>query len=66
MSIGQLIVGGPSSRTVTVNVQVAEFPSASVAVQVTVVVPTANALPEGGLHETVGLSSQRSVAVGGS
>jgi hypothetical protein len=35
---------------VTVNEQEARFPDASVAVQVTVVVPTGNVEPEGGTH----------------
>jgi hypothetical protein len=43
-----------------VNEHVAVLPEASVAVQVTVVVPTANALPDTWLHETV--TGQLSVA----
>ena len=44
------IVGAWVSLTVTVNEHVCELPDASVAVQVTVVVPLAKALPEAGLH----------------
>src|SRR4030095_9138111 len=39
-------------NTETVNVQVAVFPEASVAVQVTVVTPTGKQLPDGGLQTT--------------
>ena len=45
---GRLIVGGDASCTVTVKVSVAVFPSASDAVQVTVVVPTGNKEPDDG------------------
>ena len=41
------------SFTVTVNVQLAVFPEASVAVLVTVVTPFGNELPEGGVDATV-------------
>lgn len=53
------------SLTVTVNVHVVSglFGLASVAVQVTVVVPTVKVEPEAGLHEAVGLG-QLSVGVG--
>jgi hypothetical protein len=44
-----VIVGACVSFTVTVNEQVAVLPLASVAVTVTVVVPTGNVLPEAGL-----------------
>ncbi len=50
MSAGQLILGASVSLTVTVNVQVAVLPAASVAVQLTVVRPLAKKLPLGGLH----------------
>ena len=43
--LGHTNVGGSASVTVTVNVQLAVFPLASVAVFVTVVVPTGNVLP---------------------
>ena len=39
------------------------FPLASAAVQLTVVVPTGNTLPDGGVQPTVGLASKSSVAV---
>lgn len=51
-------------KTVTVNEQVAVLPEASVAVQVTVVVPTGKVEPEGGTH-TVVTPGQLSEAVGG-
>jgi len=56
---GHVMTGFCPSTTVTVNEQVAEFPLISVAVLVTVVVPTLNVLPEAGLdttEETVQLS----------
>ena len=48
---------------VTVNVQLAVLPDASVAVAVTVVVPTGNTEPEAGVETTV-TPEQLSVAVG--
>ena len=42
-----------TSNAVTVKLQVAVLPEASVAVHVTVVVPTGKHDPEGGLHITV-------------
>jgi hypothetical protein len=42
-----------TSKTVTVNEQVAVLPAASVAVQVTVVVPRRNAEPDGGRQATI-------------
>ena len=67
--INNLLPGLPSSsrqtlNAVTVNEQVAVLPEASVAVQVTVVVPTGNGVPEGGTHATV-TPGQLSVATGG-
>jgi len=50
---GQLITGAWLSITVTVNEQLA-LPLLFVAVQLTVVVPTANVLPDGGVQVTVG------------
>jgi len=47
---GQVIVGTCASTTVTVNVQLAVWPAASVAVAVTVVVPTGKKLPDAGLY----------------
>jgi hypothetical protein len=51
-------------KTFTPNVQVAALLEESVAVQVTEVVPTGNIEPDGGLHTTVGLAVQLSVAAG--
>jgi hypothetical protein len=64
MSSGQETTGSVSSTTTTSNVHVSVLPLESVAVQVTVVVPKANTLPEGGSQVTTGAASQRSVAVG--
>jgi hypothetical protein len=50
---GQTIVGGSQSFTVTVNVQLDVLPEASVAVTVTVEVPTGKAEPEAGLATTL-------------
>jgi hypothetical protein len=47
--VGQVIPGGSLSRTVTVKVQWLKFPLASAAKLVTVVVPTGNVLPLGGM-----------------
>jgi hypothetical protein len=59
------MLGGVVSRaTVTVNVQVARLVQSSVAVQVTVVVPSGNGLPDGGEHVTATLVSALSVAAG--
>ena len=62
---GQVIVGAVESRTVTVNEQVREFAGTawSLAVQLTVVVPTPNVDPDAGAQLTEGLASQVSVAV---
>jgi hypothetical protein len=51
------------SLTVTVNEQLLVLPDASVAVQVTVVVPFAKAVPDAGVHTTVAVE-QLSEAVG--
>ena len=59
---GTFTVGGVVSWTVTVNEAPAEFPESSVAVQLTVVGPIGNRLPEGGAQTTVGLASTRSDA----
>lgn len=53
MSAGQVMTGGCWSSTVTVKVQWLALPAASVAVQVTVVVPIGNAEPEGGWQTTL-------------
>ena len=50
---GQVIEGGCVSLTVTVKLQVAVLPDASVAVAVTVVVPFGKFVPEGGLVTTL-------------
>ena len=57
---GQVIVQG---ITLTVNMQLAVFPEASVAVQVTVVVPTTNVEPLAGAHTAVA-PGQLSAGVG--
>jgi hypothetical protein len=59
---GQVIMGLCLSSTVTVNEQEAVFPAASVAVQLTVVVPTGKGLPEGGVQVTLTGPGQLSVA----
>ena len=46
------MVGFSASTTVTVKEQLAVLPAASVAVAVTVVVPTGNAVPEAGVLVT--------------
>jgi hypothetical protein len=46
-----------------VNAAAAALPSASVAVQFTVVLPIAKTLPDSGEHETIGLGSRLSVVV---
>jgi hypothetical protein len=53
MLAGQVMTGNSTSFTVTLNVQVAVLPDASVAVQVTVEVPVGKALPEAGLQLVV-------------
>jgi len=57
------IVGGSLSTTVTVNVHCAVKPAASVAVQVTVVVPLLKVEPDAGLQLTV-TPGQLSLPVG--
>jgi hypothetical protein len=61
MLAGQVTVQG---TTVTVKVQLAVLLDESVAVQVTVVVPTAKQLPDAGTQFTVGGGVQLSVAGG--
>ena len=63
MLAGQTMVGDCVSVMVIVNVQVAVLPDASVAVDVTVVVPTGKKLPDAGTETTV-VPGQLSVAVG--
>ena len=63
MGAGQVMAGGSVSLTVTVKVHVAVFPDASVAVQVTVVVPFGKAEPEAG-EQLVVTPGQLSLAAG--
>jgi hypothetical protein len=60
---GQVMTGNSVSVTATMNEQVDIFPAASVAVEVTVVVPGGKRLPDAGLLTTV-TPGQLSVAVG--
>ena len=53
MFAGTVTTGGVVSWTVTENDPEPVLPCTSVAVQVTVVVPTGNVLPDGGKHEGV-------------
>src|SRR5439155_21637676 len=62
---GQAMVGGSRSRTVTVKLKLAVLPEVSVAVQLTVFVPLAKALPLVGAQVTV-TPGQLSVAIGAS
>ena len=55
------MTGGVASLTVTLKVQLCELPAASVAVAVTIVVPTGKTEPDAGLLMTVG-TPQLSVA----
>ena len=61
ISDGQLIVGGVLSTTVTICVAVELLPATSVAVQVIVVLPTGNVLPDG--LRVIVTAEQLSVAV---
>ena len=63
MPVGHVTVGAVVSFTVTEKLHCEELPPASVAVQVTVVVPTGNVEPEAGTHATVAVP-QSSLAVG--
>jgi hypothetical protein len=51
---GQVIIGGSLSLTVTVKLQVASGATLLEAVQLTVVLPLGNTLPDGGVQVTVG------------
>ena len=62
MSLGQTIVGGCASLTVTVKLHVPVWAEVSLAVQLTVVVPTGKLAPLAGLQAMVELE-QLSVAV---
>jgi hypothetical protein len=59
---GTASVGGVVSTTVTAKLPLAVLPWVSELVQLTLVVPSANVLPEGGLHVTGRVPSTRSVA----
>ena len=65
MLLGQVSVGNCVSTTVTVNEQLPGLFAASVAEQVTVVVPFENVEPEAGTHVTADTPGQLSVAVAG-
>jgi hypothetical protein len=52
-SPAQVIVGASVSATITLNVQFVLLLQLSVAVQVTLLVPVENVLPEGGTQTTV-------------
>lgn len=54
IGVGQVIAGGCVSFTVTVNMQVALGATPFAAVQLTVVVPFINVLPDAGVHVIVG------------
>ena len=62
VSFGTLQTGASVSLTVISNEQVSALPAPSVAMQVTVVVPTGNTEPEGGLQD-IEVSEQLSVAL---
>jgi hypothetical protein len=64
MFAGQLMVGGVTSLTVTVNVQVLVLGTVSVAVQVTVVTPFGKVEPDVGEQVTLRVPSQLSLAIG--
>jgi hypothetical protein len=53
MSAGQLIIGGSESTTVTLKLLVRVLPAASVAILLTMVVPSGKDEPDGGLVTTV-------------
>jgi hypothetical protein len=63
MLAGQLTFGASLSRTMTVKEQLPILPELSVAVQVTVVIPLGNAVPEAGVQVGVIVPSQLSLAV---
>jgi hypothetical protein len=65
MSPGTLTVGGvvSTSTTVTAKDALAVLPCASVALHVTVAVPIANVLPDGGAHVGASAPSTLSVAL---
>ena len=64
MSAGQASVGGWASVTVTVKLELAVLPLASLTEQLTVVVPVGKEEPDGGVHDGVPTPEQLSEAVG--
>ena len=64
MLAGQVKTGTTVSFTVTVNEQVEEFAAASLTVQVTVLAPSGNVEPDGGLHTGVPTPEQLSLTFG--
>jgi len=62
--VGTLSSCRQALKTLTVKLQLAMLPAASVAVHVTVVVPAGNVEPDGGLHTVVITPGQLSVTVG--
>jgi hypothetical protein len=60
----QVILGGVVSTTVTVKVQLPEAPRLSVAVQVTLLVPRRNPVPEAGMQVTTNGAPRKSTALG--
>ena len=60
---GTVSVGAVESTTVTSKVSEIELPAASVAVHVTLVVPTGNVEPDAGTQATVGNTPELSLAV---
>ena len=63
MPTARKVSGNGAGSTVTVNVRLAVLPEASVAEQVTVVVPTGNVDPEAGEQTSVGVGSAASLAL---
>jgi hypothetical protein len=61
---GQVIIGACVSLTVTVNEHIDEFFDASLTVQLTVVVPFANTVPDAGEHAGVPTPGQLSLTIG--
>ena len=61
---GQFKTGTTVSFTVTVNEQLEEFAAASLTVQLTVLVPSGNVEPGGGLHTGVPTPGQLSLTFG--
>jgi hypothetical protein len=64
MLAGQLKTGTTVSFTVTLNEQLEEFAAASLTVQVTVLLPSGNVEPDGGLHTGIPTPGQLSLTFG--